>query len=253
MKRQSGFTLVELVVTLIVLGILTLAIGNYVELGARGYTETVVRERLQSQARFAVARLTKELRHALPNSISVTNPIADGRYQCLQFMPITEVGFYLRLPNPGEHQFPVVFWQPERLPFNLKQYRIAINAMTPRQLRDDSLRQSTPTVSYGQQQLTIIPDLANQSAFLSGSPGQRAYLYHRLAWVTFCVNSQGELTREQFGQRALLADELVPASSGFVYEAASLVRSALVHFDLRFSAEGEESRYSNDVQVINVP
>ena len=87
-KANKGFTLMEMVISLVILGIIALAIGSYLQLGAEGYVSTVSRDRAQSQARFALEKMTREIRHAAPNSLASTG-------KCISFYPIHYAGFTL--------------------------------------------------------------------------------------------------------------------------------------------------------------
>ena len=85
--KTRGFTLIEMVVTMIVGAILVMGIAGFVELGTKGYAQSVDRQRLQTQAQFVLEKMTREVRHALPNVF-----VSDGL--CLSFYPIIESGFY---------------------------------------------------------------------------------------------------------------------------------------------------------------
>ncbi|MGL5409769.1 MAG: PilW family protein, partial [Shewanella sp.] len=84
-----GFTLIEMILTIIIGSILVLGIAGFVELGSRGYADTVARQRIQTQAKFVLEKITRELRHAVPNSFASTQ-----KQQCLSFYPIVYSGFY---------------------------------------------------------------------------------------------------------------------------------------------------------------
>ncbi|MFD2016726.1 PilW family protein [Vibrio olivae] len=51
-----GFTLVEMVATIVVSSILILGIAGFIELGTTGYVDSVERGRLQTQAKFLLER-----------------------------------------------------------------------------------------------------------------------------------------------------------------------------------------------------
>ena len=88
-KYSQGFTLIEIIISLMVLGVISLGIGSYLQLGAQGYIQNRDREQLQSQARFAAERISRELRHAVPNSLTVSSD-----KKCITFTPIEYAGFY---------------------------------------------------------------------------------------------------------------------------------------------------------------
>ncbi|MGI3026741.1 PilW family protein, partial [Vibrio cholerae] len=90
--RTRGFTLIEMILTIIVGSILVLGIAGFVELGSRGYADTVARQRIQTQAKFVLEKMARELRHAIPNSLAISTDTASQ--QCLSFYPIVYSGFY---------------------------------------------------------------------------------------------------------------------------------------------------------------
>ena len=98
MHNSRGFTLVELIVVVVLLGIIGTFSFGYIGFGAQIFSDTAAREQLVSQSRLPVNRLQRELRNAVPRSIRV-NP-ADSQ-RCIEFMPITTSSTYLQLPRPG--------------------------------------------------------------------------------------------------------------------------------------------------------
>ena len=68
-----GFTLVEMVTVIIILGILVIGVSSFVILGTRIFVESTSVDQVLSQSRFAMERMTRELRNALPNSVRLSN------------------------------------------------------------------------------------------------------------------------------------------------------------------------------------
>ncbi|HSG50997.1 MAG TPA: type II secretion system protein, partial [Rheinheimera sp.] len=69
--RYRGFTLIELVITLVVLSILAVGVSSYLGFGARLYSDVAEREQILGQSRFVAERMIRELRNAAPNSVRV--------------------------------------------------------------------------------------------------------------------------------------------------------------------------------------
>ncbi len=86
---QQGFTLIELVAVIVILGVLALATVRFIGFGTQVYYEANNRQLVLSQSRFAIERMTREIRSAIPNSIRVS---ADNR--CIEFVPIKASGAY---------------------------------------------------------------------------------------------------------------------------------------------------------------
>ncbi|TON75244.1 PilW family protein, partial [Vibrio parahaemolyticus] len=66
MKVESkGFTLIEMVVTIIIGSIIMLGIAGYVQVGVKGFVDANSRQRIQTQAQFVLEKLSREIRHAV--------------------------------------------------------------------------------------------------------------------------------------------------------------------------------------------
>ena len=89
--RVGGFTLIELVVVITVMGILSIGVVSFITDASDGYANTVRRTELGSTLRLAAERVTRELRNALPNSARVSG-------NCLEFIPVEGGSTYLNLP-----------------------------------------------------------------------------------------------------------------------------------------------------------
>jgi len=85
--RNSGFTLIEMVLVIVLLGIVAGILAPVISQNIRAYSDTKARNEMMAQGRLALGRLERELRHAIPYSIVVTGStlkfvtaVAGGRY-----------------------------------------------------------------------------------------------------------------------------------------------------------------------------
>ncbi|MDH5394850.1 MAG: prepilin-type N-terminal cleavage/methylation domain-containing protein [Gammaproteobacteria bacterium] len=106
-KPQSGFTLVEIIIVIAIMGIIgglaSMVIGRSLD----AYAALERRTNMQTSIRLAVERISRELRHALPNSICVNNGVscvADAQNR-FYFIPVKDSGRYQDRPGvyyPGQ-------------------------------------------------------------------------------------------------------------------------------------------------------
>ena len=87
-KSDKGFTLIEMILTIVLLGIVA---GLGVRLIApvfSSYTDTKIKDILFQDAKFSVERIARELRNSVPNSIRLT--IQNG----IQFTIFSDTAYY---------------------------------------------------------------------------------------------------------------------------------------------------------------
>jgi len=90
-SRERGFTLVEAIVAILILGISASLIGMFIRVPIETYFDTERRARLTDSADTALRRIARDLRLALPNSVRVTNV---GNVQYLEFFQVRFGGRY---------------------------------------------------------------------------------------------------------------------------------------------------------------
>jgi len=94
---QAGFTLVELVVTIVIIGILVSLGGMFISQPIQGYVDLDRRTQLVGQADQALRRMQRDLRAALPNSVRVFNG-GNG----IEFLHVVDGGRYRVTSDPAE-------------------------------------------------------------------------------------------------------------------------------------------------------
>ena len=108
--QMRGFTLVELVVVIIVLGIVGTVTSRYLVYGSEIYVDARARQEAVASVRYATERIRRDLHSAVPNSVRIQADNVNNR-QCVEFVPILDSGSYLDLPRlPSETTMDVVMF-----------------------------------------------------------------------------------------------------------------------------------------------
>ncbi|USP07628.1 prepilin-type N-terminal cleavage/methylation domain-containing protein [Vibrio sp. LQ2] len=233
--RTRGFTLIEMILTIIVGSILVLGIAGFVELGSRGYADTVARQRIQTQAKFVLEKMARELRHAIPNSLAISTDTASQ--QCLSFYPIVYSGFYA-LDEADEKQLSFIVGNVSgsATALNFDGLTMIINPSN----QDEFSSGAGIALSGSDTTISLSSPLASQSV------AQRFYMYQNM--VEYCLNYSAQTITRNLVQ---VADSL--ESGSFSYEEPTLQRGGVVHLSLGLAQNGESSHFEQDVQVLNVP
>lgn len=87
MKTARGFTLVELTIAIVIMGILAVTIATYTSRPLAAYVASTRRAELLNIADTALASIARDLRTALPNSVRVSG-------SAIEFLPVSYGGRY---------------------------------------------------------------------------------------------------------------------------------------------------------------
>ncbi|OCH36992.1 type II secretion system protein J [Aliivibrio fischeri] len=241
MKRALGFTLIELILTIVVVGLVALAASNTLQLGFQSYNDSIDRQDNQMQAKFLIEKLSRELRHAVPNSVEVTS-----NNQCISFVPIESSAFYLSFPLINQKTIDVVLLS--EVPLNTNNLRLIINPSTQDDLLQEENHRYVTVDSIGVSGgvSTVAFSSNNNPAFISNSVSERAFFYHPNP-IEYCIVGDGV-----FRSNTQLINQV--HNGHFSFENASIQRNSIIKLVLAFKNDlGEMTQYQHDVQVINVP
>lgn len=250
---QTGTTLVELVIVMVITGILAASAGMLFVAPMRAYVDVSRRAQLVDLADTSLRLMQRELRAALPNSISISG-------DTITFLPIRYAGRYRAngsgaldftsaatsfnvfdnaVPDPAGSRLAI-------FPVDATQLYLSDAAITL--AGSGSITPTTTTLTKADGSEDLIT-LSSPFLFAESSPEQRFYLVDApISYV--CNEGTGQITRTQ-SSSALLVQQV--SQCQFSYSTGTASRHGLVTLQLTLSDSGETITLLEQVHVDNAP
>ncbi len=274
---QQGFTLVELIMVIVLLGVMAVGISGFIGLSTQTYINVAQRDELVASARFAIERLNREVRNAVPNSVRINS---NSSTQCLEFLPIVASTDYVDIavaPEPASDTLTVIpFVNHNNNAYILNSGDIAIvYPLYSSEIYGDLTNHIGKVFGISSINTTAVPWIITLdhvvvggvgNLFAQDSPNKRLYIANTP--VSYCVNN-GKLIRydnynivansyvePSNASPALMAENLAAVSSSapiFTIQPATLKRNAQVQIKLGFTQNDEHVIFANDIHLVNVP
>ena len=270
-RHAHGFTLIELVIVMVILAILGLFSFGYVSFGAQIFADTSARQQLIAESRFAIERLTRELKYVVPRSLRVNTA-------CIEFVPLVASSRYLELPQglaASSDSFIAI--EPQSETSLVNQWLFVYATQAPHIYAASSTRrQQIQTINAVSGQSGVIDiEFTNANAeFSQQSPGRRYFIGSTP--VSWCYDeaSQRLLRFANYGystnqpnaaslassagnaevMMTTLVNELAAGQLPFRVSPASLQRNSLVLLDWRVgSVTNERMQINHEIHLPNVP
>ncbi|TDF34528.1 type II secretion system protein [Alteromonadaceae bacterium M269] len=279
-SRAAGFTLIELIAVIIILGVVGTAVISFIGFSAQLFVDVNERDKVLADSRFVVERLNRELRDAIPNSVRVAG---NGSIHCLEFMPIEWSTFYTDIPAFPDGAASTI--QAVELQSSLDDYTsntshfVLVYPVSTQDVYGNNNKRVPLANITGSGVLTV--NLGASIEFAAESPASRLYIGGQP--VSYCV-SNGRITRHSGYQLTANQQSILPPNTGVlmgtnlqnvlssnptstfltntntddpfrVFE-STLTRNAFVHIVLRFARQDQPNEvvvFNNEVHVANVP
>ncbi len=270
---QQGFTLVELVLVIVLLGVISVGISGFIGLSTQAYVNVSERDELVSNARFVIERLNRELRNAVPNSVRVTDL---SGIQCMDFVPISASTIYTNIPVAPETASNQITVIPFKAEDGVNDYScsscldlVIVYPNSTASIYDNhndttgrvfNLADFTPPTTLTNEWTLSIANGA--VLFDQDSPTQRLYIANEQ--VSYCVfankmyryrnNIGGSQTLPPRARPTLMAEYLADIDNAdlpFTILPATLQRNAVVQIKLHFLRNNENIVFENEVQIKN--
>ncbi|MEX0739310.1 MAG: prepilin-type N-terminal cleavage/methylation domain-containing protein [Pseudohongiella sp.] len=273
---QRGFTIIEIVVTILVSSILAVGIVGYIGDAIEGFAASGNRNKLATNGRVVVDRIAMELHNAVPNSVRVTTAQAGGD-QCLEFMPFFGATSYIDAPftGGGGTEFDAIDFNPELILASPADVHAVIYPINTQGLYDGgspgprALVDEIEDTGGADGKVTITLDATHR--FSRRSPVQRFYVADEP--VSFCVVGQQLFRYQAYDFQSTQCTPSTPAClpttapdrqlisqsidntglSAFEIIPGTLRRNAIVSMDFNFTEVGDVVRLKHEVLMRNVP
>lgn len=248
-NKQKGFTLIELIIVVVLLGIVGVMGASFISEAFKGFFDTDVRVEIYEEGKSAMVRMEREIHIALPNGVRVNG---DG----IEFGVIDEnsmanvFGQYTETSPSGSTS---ITDRTAGLPLNTlvsmyntewaifangsRTYRVTSNGTNP-MILDRNIGPSSPYQRF----YAVRPDAV--SFTVVGTTLSRS-----TATVTAGANLGA------FGNAQPLAQDIVPSNGlpYFTYDPGTSSRNSLVSIHFAISRNGEIVNFHKEVQIRNVP
>lgn len=262
---QAGFTLIELVVVIVIVGILAALGGQLIVGPITGYVDLARRTRLVDQAEMVLRRMQRDVRQALPNSIRIK---VDGANQYLELLHTTDGGRYRRYQGAAgddildftvaDTSFDVLgnLRQVPNVGDSLVVYNFSASGSSGNAYNPVSINRAVIAVGSTVQKI----NLQAPYQFAGMSPYQRFFVVDEP--VTYACED-GELNRYS-GYSINVNQEISGLGAGakvtegvsgcqFSYDAGAGQRAGLMTLSLKLTEAGETIGLLHEVHVMNAP
>ncbi|MBU4413169.1 MAG: type II secretion system GspH family protein [Proteobacteria bacterium] len=247
-SQQHGFTLIELIIVVVLLGILGAMGAGFISEAFRGFFDADVRMEMYEEGKSAMVRMEREIHIAVPNGVQVNGDgielgVVDENAMAGVFGQYTEAHPSDTTITDRTAGLPlntlVSIYNTEWAIFNngSRTYSVTSNGTNPM-----TLDRNIGAVSPYQRFYAVRPDAVRFS--VAGTTLSRS---------TATVNAGALLGA--FGNPQTLAQNIVPSNGlpYFTYNQGTSTRNSVVAIHFAIARNGETVNFHKEVQIRNVP
>ena len=247
-KTQNGFTLIELIIVIVLLGIIGAMGAGFISAAFRGFFDADVRMEMYEEGKSAMVRMEREIHIAVPNGVQVNGDgielgVVDENAMAGVFGQYTEAHPSDTTITDRTAGLPlntlVSIYNTEWAIFNngSRTYSVTSNGTNPM-----TLDRNIGAVSPYQRFYAVRPEAVRFS--VAGTTLSRS---------TATVNAGALLGA--FGNPQSLAQNIVPSNGlpYFTYNPGNSTRNSVVSIHFAIARNGETVNFHKEVQIRNVP
>ena len=279
LRQQNGFTLIEIIVSIIIVGIVSATVSQIIGRYLENYDAVSRRTLMQTAAQLAVERISREVRHALPNSICIDNGGAcvSTPQNKMYFVSIKDAGYYQdttgSYPNMAKKALPItplsdnefdIISETDKANLNVIEgtdWLAVYNINNSNIYAGNNARKINTLTNIvpaaGEQIIRV--QLDSNFSFPLHSPQRRFHIIKPHSTLFFLQGSNlmwGKSANDFVNPDTVAASHLLlekVTNLSFSFKGGSLQRSGLLHIDLTVEDEGEQIHIVHEAHVYNVP
>ncbi len=263
--KERGFTLIEMVFVITILGVVSVLGGSFVVWTLEAYREGQERSLLALQSRAVIEIFTRDLRRAAPNSIRISD---SGR--CLEFLPVVSALAYsgsLRGAVSPETLSTLTWLPPHagapRLRSNEPRHllvaplganEIYSNAQTSARIRLKPMAADLGRVEPEEHDRGFLRDAKAGRAYVAGQPIRYCLREQSLLRHSHYGLSPDDLTDTDPGGRAdLVVEFIAPGNPMFALDAGTSANAPAVLFDFSLTRGTKRIHFNHKVTPRHAP